>query len=251
MRKLFTSGAIWIWLNAAWLLTGLFFLGWQPQTIVFVFIFETIIVGLCCMLKMLAHCFWGAQNEAEAKMAVSKNFSEDELSALGKIRMDRIVYQLYNVFVVAMFAVVFLAFIWGQSIFTFLMASGAQPGVFEGPHRVLYNLSVVFSQPDMQAAFAGIALSHLAMLMQQFILTGAYHRTTLHQLFVQPWVRILIQQAVILTGGFIFFSTGNRLTAAAALFVVIKTLLELTIIRRKETRAAHDIREAQLGTATL
>lgn len=247
--KLLSTGAIWIWLNAAWLLTGLLFFGWRPETIVFVYIFETLIIGLVCILKMLIHCFRGAQNETEARLAVSKNFSEDELSVLGRIRMDRIAYQLYNVFVVAMFSVVFLGFFWGQSIFTFLMASNTQPGLFAGPNRVLYNLVFLFSQTEMQAAFAGIAFTHLALLIQQFILPGAYHRTTLHQLFVQPWVRILIQQAVVIIGGLIFFTTGSHYIGAAVLFVIVKTVLELTIIRHKENKAAREVREAQFDAA--
>ncbi len=251
MMRLLSTGAIWIWLNAAWLLTGLLFFGWHPETIVFVYIFETLIIGLVCILKMLIHCFWGTRSETEARQAVSKNFSEDELSALSKIRMDRVVYQLYNVFVVAMFAVVFLGFVWGQSIFTFLMASNTQPGLFAGPNRVLHNLVFLFSQTEMKAAFAGIALTHLVLLLQQFILPGTYHRTTLHQLFVQPWVRILIQQVVIIAGGFIFFTTGNNFIGVAVLFVIVKTIIELTIIRHKENKAAKEVREAQFDTATL
>jgi len=247
MARLLSTGGIWIWLNAAWLLTGLVYFGWHPETIVFVYIFETLIIGLVCILKMLIHCFWGTRNETEAKLAVSKNFSDDELSTLSRMRMDGVVYQLYNVFVVAMFAVVFLGFVWGQSIFTFLMASNTHPGLFAGPDRALYNLVSLFSQTEIQAAFAGIALMHLVLLLQQFILPGEYHRTTLHQLFVQPWVRILIQQVVIMAGGFIFFKTGEGFVGIAVLLVVVKSVVDSTIVRHREKKAAREVLDIQQG----
>ncbi len=245
MKRLLSYNSLWIWLNAAWLMIGLFILGWNPETVIFVYIFETTIIGLLCIFKMLVLCFWGRQNKIDVKQSVGKNFSEHEMGILSSLKLDKVVYLLYNLFVVAMFAVVFLGFIWGQSIFTFLMASHTNPGIYEGPNRVLHNLSWLFAQPEMQAAFSGVAITHLIALVQQFILPGEYRHITLQQLFVQPWVRIITQQFVVIVGGFVFFKTGNSFVAVAALLVIVKTVVDVFVVQSMERKATKDLQMQQ------
>lgn len=250
VTSVLSNSTLWIWLNAIWLLTGLFYFRWSPETILFVYIFETSIIGFICVCKMLTLCFWGSRNKAEVQLAVSKNFSDREMNMLSRMNLDKLVYLLYNLFIIFMFAVVFLGFIWGQSIFTFLMASHSNPGIFDGPNKVLYNLSSLFSQQEMQAAFAGVAVTHIIIVLQRFVIPGNYKHVTLQQLFVQPWVRILIQQFLVIIGGFLFFKTGNNLVVVASLLVIIKTLFDIFVIDAKEKRAAMDVLSVQTDTAT-
>lgn len=237
----FTGYNKWCWLNAGWFFAGLFVLGWSPEVVVFAYIFETSIIGIITIVKMLIIGFRSTKNKAEVEEAVGNSFSEHEVSILRNSSLDSFAFILYNAFVICMFVVVFFGFIWGQSIFAFLMASYNNPDIFNGPNRLGSNLRYLFSLTEMKQAFAGIILVHLINLWQQFIVNKEYQRLTMQQIFVQPWIGIFIQQLVVIIGGFIFFGSGKSFVMIAVALVIIKTTIDTLLLKTVEKRSIRNI----------
>lgn len=219
-------GKIWLLLNALWFIVGVVFLGWSPEVVILAYIFETAVIGGLTVFKMLWVLFFGEAQQRALNEDVWGNFSDAEREKIGK-RGVRFFGYLFFGLVIAMFTIVFFGFVWGQSIFIFLIMSKSNEAISGNLESFWPNLTYLFSLSGMRQAFAGIVISNLLYTIQQFFLERKYCSTTINELFVTPWVRIFIQQILAILGGWVFYTTSSGVVGVAVLLIVMKTAAEL------------------------
>jgi len=199
MYKIFlpSSRNMFIWLNTLMMLAGLFFLGWRPVIIVFAYVFETIIIGIIHLFKLwMVYRYSNTQKNAP----VSKD--PRQMNGWG---------------IIPFFLVHYFFFIFVQSIFIFSTVGKNLPGLPSDGFNVLANYRFLLSQTDMQLAFASIAIASLAYSIRNFFIPQRYHNYTLSILFMQPYIRIFVQQMIAILAGFFFFFTDGAMVAAVLL----------------------------------
>lgn len=211
-----TKANAFLWVSALCMLFGLLFLHWSPAAVLTAYFFETIIIGLLHVVKMLAVLWWGKEQPA---LLTGKNNSHPG-------------------FLVPFFGVHYFFFVFVQSVFIFLLLQGEVPGIKE-PFQVLYNYRVLLQNSDTQQAVALIAFTNLVLVLRQFFLPGKYRTATVQALFLQPYVRIFIQQLVVILSGFFIFLPGAVI--AAVLLILIRLGIDLVLFavtNQKEKREA-------------
>ena len=137
---------------------------------------------------------------------------------------------LFGFFVLVMFGFVFFLFIQGQAIFIFSMLSHKDSHFLDSPTAVGKNFSYLFLQKDFIAAFSGIIVWHTADFVKQFLLNQSYKSQTIIPVFVQPWMRIFVQQLMVIVGGVLFFVFNNNFIVVGFLLILLKTWADSLII---------------------
>lgn len=209
-----TKANAFLWVSALCMLFGLLFLHWSPAAVLTAYFFETIIIGLLHVVKMLAVLWWGKEQPA---LPAGKNNSHPG-------------------FLVPFFGVHYFFFVFVQSVFMFLLLQGEVPGIKE-PFQVLHNYHVLLQNSDTQQAVALIAFTNLVLVLRQFFLPRKYRTATVQALFLQPYLRIFIQQLVVILSGFFIFLPGAVI--AAVLLILIRLGIDLVLFavtNRKEKR---------------
>ena len=197
---------LFIWLNAIVLFTGLLFFDWRPAIIVFAYVFETIIIGIIHIFKLWAVLNWGA---IQKNTPVSKD--PRQMNGFGMIPF---------------FIAHYFFFIFVQSIFIFSFMGSSIPGISNDGFDVLKNYKVLLAQTDMQLAFACIIVTNIAHATRQFFIPQRYHDFTMQELFMQPYIRIIVQQFVSILAGFFFLLLNNGLSVAIVL-IIVRSVIDL------------------------
>lgn len=195
-----------IWMNALLMLVGLFALNWSAASILTAYFFETIIIGLIHIVKLLTVLWVGrAQREHPAPQQAA----------------------VFNsIFGVLFFMVHYFLFVFVQSVFMFSFLEQALPGV-NNAFNVVGNYGHLLQQPDTQQAVALILVTNIVLALRNFFLPQKYHTYRMAYLFFQPYLRIVIQQVVVLLAG--FFILLNAATAAAILLVLVRLVVDLVL----------------------
>lgn len=206
------SRNLFIWLNMFVMLAGLFFLGWRPVIIVFAYVFETIIIGIIHLFKL-----WMVYRYGNTQKNITVSTNSRQLKGWGTIPF---------------FLVHYFFFIFIQSIFIFSTVGKNLPGLPSDGFNIWANYLFLLSQTDMQLAFASIAITSLAYSIRNFFLPQRYHAYTLTALFMQPYIRIFVQQMVVILAGF-FFIFGEGAMAAAVLLILTRFVLDMYLLAVK------------------
>ncbi|MFN3665459.1 MAG: DUF6498-containing protein [Sediminibacterium sp.] len=201
-----TGRNLFIWANSLLMLAGLFFFGWRPVIIVFAYVFETIIIGIIHLFKLWYVLKYG---EAQNNHVASKD--PRQINGYG---------------IIPFFLVHYFFFIFVQSVFIFSAVGKSLPGLSSDAFNVFGNYKFLLSQTDMQLAFASIALANIGYTFRNFFVTGRYHKYTVNMLFMQPYIRIFIQQLVAILAGFFFFFKDGAMVAAL-LLIITRLVLDL------------------------
>ncbi len=206
-----------LWVSALCMLFGLLVLHWSPASVLTAYFFETIIIGLIHVVKMLTVLFW-----SKAQKAIPPNKKTNENHG-GSI-LFFIAHYFFFVFV--------------QSVFMFLLLQGEVSGVKDS-FQVWNNYAVLLQQSDTQQAVALIFFTNIVIALRQFFIPGKYHVYTLAGMFMQPYVRIIIQQFVVIVSGFFMFMNGA--IVAAILLIATRLVIDLYLFAaasKKETKEA-------------
>lgn len=202
----------WLWAQAIIMLTGLIWWGWSPLLVVMAYFFETIIIGILHIAKMLSVWRYGK----EQQLAVRAN-KHDTMNHVGLIPF---------------FMVHYFFFVGIQSIFVFSFF-GKELGSRDA-FGLIENYQLLLSKPEFLLVFAIQVATHTGILIRQWIIPARYHQYTLNKLFIQPYLRIFIQQFVTILAGF-FFIILNTGIAVAILLIVLRLLLDCLLLA-----ARHD-----------
>lgn len=201
-----TSQTIFIWLITIYLFLLLYLGKISPLSILFVYFLETIIIGIFNALKMFC----------TIKLGNSSGYG-------------MIIFFLFHYgFFVAI-----------QSIFGFAMFSIGDDVVFKEPFHLINNYSKILQLADIQYALPAIVFTHLGKFFTDFIANKKYLKFDIQEIMYAPYVRIIIQQfVVILSFFFIIFSETGMV--AAILLILFRFGIDLTLEAIKEDSKTLD-----------
>jgi hypothetical protein len=178
---------------------GVLLFGWEVFDVIFIYVMETIIIGLMNILKM------AFSTVLEGKSAES----------------PMMVHGL-KLFLIPFFTVHYFFFVVIQTIFVFfLMNQTSQPELI--PDLIW---SICSEQTPIRLALLGLVISHLFSFQINYIGKREYARTGLLRLMMLPYVRIFIQQFVVIIGAFLImlFNTPN---VFVLLLVILKIIADV------------------------
>lgn len=204
LKRKFTRGD-WLLIIANLLpLYGVWFEGWDPKQMFLVYCLETIIIGGYNVVKMIIVTL-------DRKRDVWENHGSKTM--------------ITGWFFILFFIVHYGFFVFVQTGI-FASVSGLNADSDFGP---LTFLSKIFSYLSLDAKivlYIFITMYGFRMLFD-FILSGKYRTTSLGLLMFQPYIRIFIQQFVVILGSmFLAFGAGKIFML---IFVVIKIYAEVFI----------------------
>ncbi|MFY9241623.1 MAG: DUF6498-containing protein [Polaribacter sp.] len=202
-----------VWLSSIYLLFLLYLGKATPITILFVYFLETIVIGIFNALKMFC----------------SITFTKSGGYAL-------ILFFLFHYgFFVAI-----------QSIFAFAIFSIEGSTPIKEPFNILENYSIILNLEDIKYALPAIVFTHLGKFISDFINNKKYLKFTASEIMFKPYIRIFIQQfVVIITFFFIVFSNAGII--AAILLIFFRLLIDLCLEAIKENSKTLDFLSEKLA----
>ena len=200
------SQNVFIWLSTVYLLFLLYLGKINPITILFVYFLETIIIGVFNALKMFC----------TIQLGNSKGYGT-------------IVFFLFH----------YGFFIAIQSIFAFAIFSMGDAVVFKEPFDLIHNYGIILHLQDIKYALPAIIFTHLGKFFTDFLGHQKYLKFDIQEIMFSPYVRIFIQQfVVILSSFFIIISESGMI--AAILLILFRFFIDLVMEAIKENSAILD-----------
>ena len=183
---------------------GVLFEGWSAEEIFLVYCIETIIIGIFNLIKM----------------AIVTSIRKTDTWYNGPIRTQQhgLFFMIFFLIHYGMFVAIQMSIFFGVSgigkkvDFSFFSFFYKWPGLL-GDHS--------------WTMLAGFVISYGFGMIYNFILPGTYRTISLMQLLFQPYIRIFIQQFVVIAGSmFLSFGAGK---AFIIIFALIKIFFEVII----------------------
>lgn len=182
-------------------LAGVLFLGWDGKSVFVIYIIETIIVGILNAIKMLTvYLLNGAKKEPKQQGNVG------------------------GFWLIPFFLFHYFFFIFVQSVLFFAFSSIWQPHNSPEPFNIFANFALYINK-DTQLALFSLLFANLTYFTEDFIVQGKYRTETMTGLMMQPYKRIILQQFVVILGGFIFMLTGG-IKLVVGLFTLLKIMAD-------------------------
>jgi hypothetical protein len=179
-------------------LYGVLALNWDGLVVIILYLIETAIIGVFHALRI---------------------FSFGTFLGFKGGRMPKA-----SIFVMLFFLFHFFMFLFVQSTLFFGFIKTEIPGLKSGFH-VIHNFGLFFHEPYLISIYAFIA-SQVAYTGREALLTKEYARLDAAEYMFLPYVRIFVQQFVVIFGAMLFLAF-NSVTALVILFIVLKTGGEL------------------------
>lgn len=181
-------------------LYGVWFLGWDANRIFLFYCLETILIGVFNVFKMLMVIIWGKKVEANPK---------EELTGIFRY-----------------FLVVFFIFHYGFFVFV-------QTQLFFVISNIVDNHSFGISYKEVWESLGveghlllGLFASYYLLdLLFNFINNAQYKTAELNKLMFLPYIRIFVQQFVVIAGGVFLMFNANSLFIL--FFIGIKIGIEI------------------------
>lgn len=181
-------------------LYGVVFLGWSPLIIILLYVSETILVGIIHMLRMTV-LHYSNRHRPEA-LAVKRH--DSGIKGMGLVLFFMVHYGFF-IFVQMM---VFTGFVKGQG---FLQAVQV---LFTGDYK--YALMIIF-------------FTNLSAWLYEFLWDPAVHLKLPEDVFMDPYPRILVQQFMVILGGWVSVF-GGKMTGYLVVLILAKLFAEILFI---------------------
>jgi hypothetical protein len=184
---------------------GVLFLGWQPISIFVCYALETIVAGIFNIFKMLAVYRYGQPIP-------------------GKSGVVLILFFTFHFF--------FFVFI---QLTLFFSVSGFK---YTGMGNVIPNLNIIVRESNYQYALGVFILSNLYQFINDFSFSKTFEKRSVVEQMFEPYLRIFVQQFVVIFGSFIFKATGNDYPVLVV-FVLAKIFFDLLFNSLSITKNAN------------
>ncbi|EAQ42562.3 DUF6498-containing protein [Polaribacter sp. MED152] len=205
-----------IWLSSIYLLFLLYLGKANALTILFAYFLETILIGIFNALKMATTiCF-------------------------GKSKTK-------NVTLILFFAVHYGFFVAIQSIFGFALFSMGKSSIIKEPFNLIENYTTILQLEDIKYALPAIIFAHLGKFITDYIAQKKYLKFTTKELMFKPYLRIFIQQFVVIISFFFIFLDNGAGLIAAVLLIVFRLIVDLFFESIKENSAILDSLSVKLA----
>lgn len=203
-----TKQNIFIWLSSIYLLFLLYLGKISPIAILFTYFLETIVIGIFNVLKMLWSILYGKSEKSGFSLIFFFLFH-------------------YGFFVAI------------QSIFGFALFGIEGKGIIKEPFNIIENYSAILQLEDIKFALPAILFTHLGKFIADYIQNEKYKIFTASELMTKPYVRIFLQQfVVIISFFFIVFSEAGFI--AAILLILFRLFVDLILESIKENSKTLD-----------
>lgn len=191
-----------IWLSSIYLLFLLYIGKASAMSILFAYFLETIIIGVFNALKMLWSILYGK--------SISSEFG-----------------------LIFFFLIHYGFFVAIQSIFGFTLFGIEGNGIIKEPFNILENYSTILHLEDIQYALPAIIFTHLGKFITDYIGNKKYEKFTAKEIMFKPYVRIFVQQFVVILS-FFFIVFGEAGIIAAILLIFFRLVIDLALEAIKE-----------------
>lgn len=203
-----TQQNAYVWLSAVYLLFLLYLGKLSPITILFVYFLETIVIGLFNALKM----FWSIQ------------FGQHKTGGYWLI--------LFFLFHYGFFVGV-------QSVFAFSLFEMGANSIFKEPFHLIENYTTIITLDEMKYALPAILFTHIGKFFNDFIKNEKHKKFLPTEIMFKPYVRIFIQQFVVILSFFFMISVKAGIVAAI-LLILFRLVIDLFFEAIKENSLLLD-----------
>ncbi|MCI2229718.1 DUF6498-containing protein [Polaribacter sp. MSW13] len=197
-----TKQNAFIWLSSIYLLFLLYIGKASTMSILFVYFLETLIIGVFNALKML----WCI------RYSKSKGKKSESYGLI-----------LFFLFHYGFFVAI-------QSIFGFALFGMEANEIIKEPFHIIDNYIAILNLEDVRYALPAIIFMHLGKFISDYLKNEKYKTFTAQEIMFKPYVRIFIQQfVVILSFFFIVFGEAGAGIIAAILLIFFRLLIDLVL----------------------
>lgn len=180
---------------------GVIFEGWKAFDIVFIYVAETVIIGGLNILKM----------------AFASSLRP------GTQYQSSVIVHALKIFMIPFFIIHYFFFLMIQSLFVFAFLKGETiENMFAVP---LSFWQILNTNAEIRLCVMGILCSHIFSFLVYYIGNKEYDKIGLPMLMVQPYIRIFIQQFVVIAG-VLLMSIYNTPAIFALLLVFLKIIAD-------------------------
>lgn len=206
-----------VWLSAIYLIFLLIIGKADAMTILFVYFLETLIIGVFNVFKMYFTISYGKKDSSGGGFAMIFFFMFH-----------------YGFFVAV------------QSIFAFALFSIEENGLFKEPFDIFENYWKILQLENIQYALPAIVIAHLGNFIFDFLKNDKYLKFEVQEIMFKPYVRIFIQQFVVIIS-FFFIVFGKAGILAAILLIGIRLIIDLCLDAIKENSEFLDYLSEKLA----
>ena len=226
-QRLKLSSLALICANAVPLL-GVLFLQWSVSSVIVLYWFENVILGVINIARMILF----SPSEEAIATAVSANQEQlgEASAALRSLNLPLFAHG-FKLFLVPFFAIHYFMFCAGHGVFVFSLFPD-DAGYFAESNGIdlfgsLWRAVEIFSTPLALAATV-LALSHVVSFLVNYIGGREYQRLDVRNLMTMPYGRIVVLHITIIFGGFVTLALGEPIWVIVIL-VLVKTGVDLTM----------------------
>lgn len=209
-----------LWVNALFLFLLLAFHLADPLTVVFAYFLETIIIGVIHLLKLWLVGKYGKKPTDSKK-------------------------QIASIPLMLFFCVHYGMFVAIQSVFAFSLFESSIRGLEDGFHLV-HNYTFILGMAGMPVVLASIIINNLSYFYTNFWRNEKYRDYSPDGIFMKPYLRIFIQQFVVILALF-FYMIFNSGMAAAVLLILFRLFVDLVMFSIKKDSATLEILSKKLA----
>ena len=206
LKKKLTIADIYLILVNLVPLYGVWFLGWDANRIFLIYCLETVLIGFFNVFKMLTILFAG-----DIKSGTNKE--------------DYPVF--FGVFMVIFFMFHYGFFVFVQTQLFFAISNLLDSRSFSTSYQKVFEML----GPEGHLLLGLFASYYLLDFIFNFLQTNKYKTTQLPEQMFLPYIRIFVQQLVVIAGGIFLMFNANSLFIL--LFIGIKIVFELLYSNEK------------------
>jgi hypothetical protein len=218
-------------------LAGVMWLGWSVSSIIILYWFENVVIGVVNVARMLTL----APANATVGTMIGGPISQTAAQTLSQLNVGAAVHGVKFV-LIPFFIVHYFMFCAGHGIFVFSLFPD-EHGYFAEQNGMeligtLGRAIEIFSTP-LAVAAAALAISHVVSFVVNYLGGGEYRRLDMQRLMTMPYGRIVVLHLTIIFGGMATMAIGAPIWLLVV-FVVLKTAVDLKMHLKEHVRAAAE-----------
>ncbi len=188
---------------------GVLFLNWQPLTVFACYAFESIIIGVFNVFKLIVVYFSG-----------NKEMDDADPNSLGFFSIPAFVFS-YGLLALCQFFIFF-------SFCSMIISDDKD----KGPVNLLDTISLFTNSQSIFLILSAYVMSYVYLFVNDFILTGDYTRRTMRDQLTEPFPFVMGSQFIVLLGAFFYGAFGNGVMILPAL-TTVKVITQLLLKNHK------------------
>lgn len=198
-----TRNNIVLWCTTIYLLMLLYLDKISGLTILFVYFFETIIIGLFNVVKIYLVVKLGAKEKSNSKF-------------------------IFKYWIILFFIFHYGFFVGVQSIFGFTLFEIEGSVDIGEPFNLIENYTKLLSFEGIQYALPVIFFNHMSCFVMGFLKEKKYHFFTAQEMLFKPYLRIFIQQFVVIISVALMLLTQQAILVGIIL-IVLRLFVDLSL----------------------